>query len=42
MTIAYKLTLLMNGEFNITSQKNKGTKITILFPAAGGEILMDK
>ena len=33
MTIAYKLTLLMNGEFLITSQKNKGTKITIYFPA---------
>jgi PAS domain S-box-containing protein len=35
MTIAYKLTLLMSGEFHITSQKNKGTKISILFPAAG-------
>ena len=33
MTIAYKLTILMNGEFLITSEKNKGTKITINFPA---------
>ena len=34
MTIAYKLTKLMNGEFLITSQKNKGTKIVIYFPAS--------
>lgn len=32
LTIAYKLTLLMGGQFFIVSEKNKGTKITLLFP----------
>ncbi|MBI5730149.1 MAG: PAS domain-containing sensor histidine kinase [Ignavibacteriales bacterium] len=31
LTIAYKLTLLMDGKFEIESEKNKGTKITISF-----------
>ena len=42
MTIAYKLTLLMGGEFLITSQKNKGTNITIYFPAGRMGNIMDK
>lgn len=32
LTIAYKLTELMGGKFEIDSQKNAGTTITILFP----------
>lgn len=32
LTIAYKLTLLMNGKFDIISEKNKGTKIILSFP----------
>ncbi len=32
LTIAYKLTLLMGGKFDIASEKNKGTKITVSFP----------
>lgn len=32
LTIAYKLTLLMGGKFDISSEKNKGTKITVTFP----------
>lgn len=32
LTIAYKLTLLMGGKFDIVSEKNKGTKITLSFP----------
>ncbi len=32
LTIAYKLTLLMGGKFDIVSEKNKGTKITVTFP----------
>ncbi|MEW6654054.1 MAG: PAS domain-containing sensor histidine kinase [Bacteroidota bacterium] len=32
LTIAYKLTMLMGGKFEITSEKNKGTKITVSFP----------
>lgn len=32
LTIAYRLTELMNGNFEITSQKNKGTKISLTFP----------
>ncbi len=32
LTLAYKLTLLMGGKFDIISEKNKGTKITITFP----------
>jgi len=32
LTIAYKLTLLMGGKFDIVSEKNKGTKITVSFP----------
>ncbi|MEW6701137.1 MAG: ATP-binding protein [Bacteroidota bacterium] len=32
LTIAYRLTELMNGDFQITSQKNKGTKISLTFP----------
>ncbi|MCX7875609.1 MAG: PAS domain-containing sensor histidine kinase [Melioribacteraceae bacterium] len=32
LTIAYKLTLLMDGKFDIRSEKNKGTRITLSFP----------
>ena len=32
LTIAYKLTLAMNGKFNITSQPNEGTAIILEFP----------
>ncbi len=32
LTIAYKLTLIMGGELKISSEKNKGTKITVSFP----------
>jgi PAS domain S-box-containing protein len=32
LTIAYKLTLLMGGQFYIVSEKNKGTKVTLCFP----------
>lgn len=31
LTIAYKLTRLMNGRFDIESQKNKGTKVKLTF-----------
>lgn len=31
LTIAYKLTLFMNGKFEIKSEKNKGTKIILTF-----------
>jgi signal transduction histidine kinase len=34
LTIAYKLTKLMDGKFEIVSEKNKGTKISISFPAS--------
>ncbi len=34
LTIAYKLTKLMDGRFEIESEKNKGTKISISFPAS--------
>lgn len=32
LTIAYKLTLAMNGKFNITSQPNEGTAVILEFP----------
>lgn len=32
LTIAFKLTQILGGEFKITSEKNKGTKISITFP----------
>lgn len=32
LTIAYKLTKLLDGEFNISSSKDKGTSITIILP----------
>jgi signal transduction histidine kinase len=32
LTIAYKLSELMGGKFEIESEKNKGTKISITFP----------
>ncbi len=32
LTIAYRLTLLMGGKFNIESEENKGTIITLTFP----------
>jgi len=31
LTIAYRLTLLMNGKFEIESEKKKGTKVTVSF-----------
>ncbi len=34
LTIAYKLTLLMGGKFNIESEENRGTNITLTFPVA--------
>ncbi|PKL82167.1 MAG: hypothetical protein CVV24_11450 [Ignavibacteriae bacterium HGW-Ignavibacteriae-3] len=34
LTLAYKLTNLMNGKFVITSEKNRGTTISITFPAS--------
>ena len=34
LTIAYKLTKLMGGKFEIVSEKNKGTEISISFPAS--------
>lgn len=34
LTIAYKLTKLMDGKFEIVSEKNKGTEISISFPAS--------
>ena len=34
LTIAYKLTVLMNGKFEIVSEKNKGTKIKIIFKSS--------
>ncbi len=34
LTIAYKLTQLMNGKFEIESEKNKGTKIKLAFPSS--------
>jgi len=33
LTIAYNLTKLMNGTFEVQSEKNKGTKIIIVFPS---------
>ncbi len=32
LTIAYKLTQLLQGKFHIQSTKNKGTEITLIFP----------
>lgn len=32
LTIAYKLTVIMGGKFEVVSVKNKGTKITVSFP----------
>lgn len=32
LTLAYKLTMEMNGEFNITSQLGEGTEVTLRFP----------
>jgi PAS domain S-box-containing protein len=34
LTIAYKLTQLMGGRFEISSEKEKGTKIIVSFPAS--------
>lgn len=34
LTIAYRLTKLMNGDFDIISEKNNGTKVVISFPHA--------
>jgi len=34
LTLAYKLTRLLGGEFNIQSEKRIGTKITLTFPLA--------
>jgi signal transduction histidine kinase len=34
LTIAYKLTKLMDGKFEITSEKNKGTIISVKFPVS--------
>lgn len=34
LTIAYKLTKLMGGKFEITSEKNKGTIISVKFPVS--------
>lgn len=34
LTVAYRLTRLMNGSFKILSEKNEGTEIIISFPAA--------
>lgn len=36
LTVAYKLTKLLGGEFEINSEKNKGTEITISFPKYSG------
>ncbi|QQS35521.1 MAG: hypothetical protein IPM56_14905 [Ignavibacteriales bacterium] len=33
LTVAYKLTKLMNGNFSITSEKNSGTQVTLSFPS---------
>lgn len=41
LTIAYKLTKLMGGEFDITSSKFKGTKIQLTFPAIKVEAKKD-
>jgi len=32
LTLAYKLSELMGGKFEMDSEKNKGTKISITFP----------
>ena len=32
LTLAYKLTKLMGGEFHIQSEKKIGTKVTLVFP----------
>ncbi len=37
LTIAYKLTNLLNGKFHIQSIKNKGTEITLTFPLLSTE-----
>lgn len=37
LTIAYKLTQLLNGKFIIQSTKNKGTEITLIFPLVKAE-----
>ncbi len=37
LTIAYKLTQLLNGKFIIQSAKNKGTEITLTFPLLKSE-----
>ncbi|MFA7228640.1 MAG: PAS domain-containing sensor histidine kinase [Melioribacteraceae bacterium] len=34
LTLAYKLTKLLNGNFEITSEKNKGTTISLTFPVS--------
>jgi signal transduction histidine kinase len=34
LTLAYKLTKLLNGSFEISSEKNKGTTITLKFPVS--------
>lgn len=34
LTLAYQLTKLMGGKFIMTSEKNRGTKICIIFPAS--------
>lgn len=38
LTIAYKLTLLMGGNFEISSEENKGTKILLTFPCVEQEV----
>ena len=38
LTIAYKLTQLLNGQFEIKSAKDKGTQITLQFPLGKNEI----
>ena len=34
LTLAYKLTKLMGGEFDIQGSRNIGTKVTLSFPIA--------
>jgi len=34
LTLAYQLTKLMGGKFVMTSEKNRGTKISVMFPAS--------
>lgn len=34
LTLAYQLTKLMGGKFEMTSEKNRGTKISVIFPVS--------